>query len=47
MGIARRVLATLRRFMLSGEAQPEVMERIDRSVQAVEDQLATREHAVG
>jgi CheY-like chemotaxis protein len=47
MGIARRVLATLRRFMLSGEAQPEVMERIDRSVQAVEGQLATREHAVG
>ena len=48
MGIARRVLATLRRYMLSGEAQDaEVLERIDRSVQAVEDQLATREHAVG
>ena len=47
MGIARRVLATLRRFMLSGEAQPEVMERIDCSVQAVEGHLATREHAVG
>jgi hypothetical protein len=48
MGIARRVLATLRRYMLSGEAQDaEVLERIDRSVQAVEDQLATREHAIG
>ena len=30
MGIARRVLATLRRFMLSGEAQDDVLERIDR-----------------
>jgi len=48
MGIARRVLATLRRYMLSGEAQDaSVLERIDRSVQAVEAQLATREHAVG
>jgi HD-GYP domain-containing protein (c-di-GMP phosphodiesterase class II) len=48
MGIARRVLATLRRFMLSAEAQDgEVLERIDGSVQAVEDQLATREHAIG
>jgi len=48
MGIARRVLATLRRYMLSGEAQDgEVLERIDRSVRAVEDQLATREHAIG
>ena len=48
MGIARRVLATLRRYMLSGETQDaEVLERIDRSVRAVEDQLATREHAVG
>jgi HD-GYP domain-containing protein (c-di-GMP phosphodiesterase class II) len=48
MGIARRVLATLRRYMLSGEAQDaEVLERIDRSVQVVEDQLATREHAIG
>ncbi len=47
MGIARRVLATLHRYMLGGEAQPEVLERIDRSVQAVEGQLATREHAVG
>jgi len=48
MGIARRVLATLRRYMLSGEAQDaEVLERIDHSVQAVEEQLATREHAVG
>ncbi len=48
MGIARRVLATLRRFMLSGEVQDgEVLERIDGSVQAVEDQLALREHAIG
>jgi CheY-like chemotaxis protein len=47
MGIARRVLATLRRYMLSGEQDAEVLERIDRSVQAVEGQLATREHAVG
>jgi HD-GYP domain-containing protein (c-di-GMP phosphodiesterase class II) len=48
MGIARRVLATLRRYMLSGEEQDAaVLERIDRSVQAVEAQLATREHAVG
>ena len=47
MGIARRVLATLRRYMLSGEAQAEVLERIDQSVQAVEGLLAEREHAVG
>jgi hypothetical protein len=47
MGIARRVLATLRRYMLSGEQDAEVLERIDRSVRAVEGQLATREHAVG
>jgi HD-GYP domain-containing protein (c-di-GMP phosphodiesterase class II) len=47
MGIARRVLATLRRFMLSGDASPEVLERIDRSVQTVEAQLGTPEHAVG
>ncbi len=48
MGIARRVLATLRRYMLSGEAQDaDVLERIDRSVQTVEAQLATREHAIG
>jgi hypothetical protein len=47
MGIARRVLATLRRYMLSGEQDADVLERIDRSVQAVEGELATREHAVG
>jgi hypothetical protein len=47
MGIARRVLATLRRYVLSGEAQDEVLERIDRSVETVEGVLATREHAVG
>jgi CheY-like chemotaxis protein len=52
MGIARRVLATLRRYMLSGDAQDEVLERVDQSVQAVEGMLATpstpsAEHAVG
>ncbi len=47
MGIARRVLATLRRYMLSGEAQDDVLERIDRSVETVEGVLAAREHAVG
>jgi HD domain/B12 binding domain len=47
MGIARRVLATLRRFMLSGEEDAEVLERIDRSVQTVEGLLAEPEHAVG
>jgi HD-GYP domain-containing protein (c-di-GMP phosphodiesterase class II) len=47
MGIARRVLATLRRYMLSGEQDEEVLERIDHSVRAVDDQLAPREHAVG
>jgi CheY-like chemotaxis protein len=47
MGIARRVLATLRRYMLSGEAQDDVLERIDRSVETVEEVLAAREHAVG
>jgi len=52
MGIARRVLATLRRYMLSGDPQDEVLERIDQSVQAVEGMLATpsapsAEHAVG
>jgi hypothetical protein len=47
MAIARRVLATLRRYILSGEAQDEVLERIDRSVQTVEGTLAMPEHAVG
>jgi hypothetical protein len=47
MGIARRVLATLRRFMLSGEENAEVLQRVDRSVQAVESSLAEPEHAVG
>ena len=36
MGIARRVLATLRRYMLSGEEQPEVLKRIWQTVQAVD-----------
>jgi hypothetical protein len=47
MGIARRVLATLRRYMLNGEEEAEVLERIDQSVETVEGVLATREHAVG
>jgi HD-GYP domain-containing protein (c-di-GMP phosphodiesterase class II) len=47
MGIARRVLATLRRYMLSGEVQDEVLERIDQSVEMVEGVLTAREHAVG
>jgi hypothetical protein len=47
MGIARRVLATLRRYMLSGEEEVEVLERIDLSVQTVEGLLAEPEHAVG
>jgi CheY-like chemotaxis protein len=47
MGIARRVLATLRRYMLSGDEDAEVLERIDQSVAAVEGRLATHEHAVG
>jgi len=47
MAIARRVLATLRRYMLGGEAQDGVLERIDQSVGAVEGVLAAREHAVG
>jgi methanogenic corrinoid protein MtbC1 len=47
MGIARRVLATLRRFMQSGEEDAEVLERIDRSVKTVEGLLAEPEHAVG
>jgi HD-GYP domain-containing protein (c-di-GMP phosphodiesterase class II) len=47
MAIARRVLATLRRYMSSGEENAEVLERIDRSVQTVEGSLATPEHAVG
>jgi HD domain/B12 binding domain len=47
MGIARRVLATLRRFMLSGDESAEVLARIDRSVATVEAQLGTPEHAVG
>jgi hypothetical protein len=47
MGIARRVLATLRRYMLSGEAQEDVLERIDQSVDVVDGLLAEREPAVG
>jgi HD-GYP domain-containing protein (c-di-GMP phosphodiesterase class II) len=47
MGIARRVLATLRRFMLSGEQDAGVLERVDRSVRTVEGALAEPEHAVG
>jgi HD domain len=47
MGIARRVLATLRRYMLSGDVQEDVLGRIDQSVETVEGVLAAREHAVG
>jgi hypothetical protein len=47
MGIAKRVLATLRRYMLSGDAQADVLERIDQSVGVVDGLLAEREHAVG
>jgi hypothetical protein len=47
MGIARRVLATLRRYMLSGEEQPEVLKRIEQTVQVVDGRLAAPEHAVG
>jgi hypothetical protein len=47
MGIARRVLATLRRYMLSGDVQDGVLERIDQSVETVEGVLGAREHAVG
>jgi len=41
------VLATLRRYMLGGEAKDGVLERFDQSVGAVEGVLAAREHAVG
>jgi CheY-like chemotaxis protein len=47
MGIAKRVLATLRRYMLSSEAPDDVLERIDQSVSMVNGLLTEREHAVG
>jgi methanogenic corrinoid protein MtbC1 len=48
MGIARRVLATLRRYILSSEAEEaEALERIDQSVGVVDGLLDEREHAVG
>jgi CheY-like chemotaxis protein len=48
MGIARRVLATLRRYILSSEAEEaEALERIDQSVGVVDGLLDEREHAIG
>jgi HD-GYP domain-containing protein (c-di-GMP phosphodiesterase class II) len=43
MGIARRVLATLRRYMLGRHEEPETLERIDRALELAEGLL---EHAV-
>jgi len=45
LGIVRRVLATLRRYLLSGREDAGVLERIDRSVERVEEVL--RSAAVG
>jgi HD domain len=39
MGIARRVLATLRRYMLGRQVQPRALERIDDSIEIVEGLL--------
>jgi len=39
MGIARRVLATLRRYTLSRDEEPEALERIDESIELVEGLL--------
>ena len=49
MVITRRILATMYRYMLggSGPGQERVLERLDESVQALEEQLAVREHALG
>jgi HD-GYP domain-containing protein (c-di-GMP phosphodiesterase class II) len=45
MTIVRRVLATLRRYLLSGREDEDVLERIERSVEQVEEAL--RSAAVG
>jgi putative two-component system response regulator len=49
MVITRRILATMYRYMLggSGDEHQLVLERLDECVQALEEQLAVREHAVG
>jgi CheY-like chemotaxis protein len=47
MGIARRVLATLRRYMVGRNEELQSLERIDKSIEMVEGVLAAREHAVG
>jgi HD-GYP domain-containing protein (c-di-GMP phosphodiesterase class II) len=49
MVITRRILATMYRYMLggSGPGSESVLERLDESVQALEQQLAVREHALG
>ncbi len=49
MVITRRILATMYRYMLGGSepGSEGVLERLDESVQALEEQLAVREHAVG
>jgi HD-GYP domain-containing protein (c-di-GMP phosphodiesterase class II) len=49
MVITRRILATMYRYMLggSGAEHQVVLERLDECVQALEEQLAVREHAVG
>jgi HD domain len=39
MGIARRVLATLRRYMLGRQEEPQALERIDESIEIVEGLL--------
>jgi HD-GYP domain-containing protein (c-di-GMP phosphodiesterase class II) len=40
MGIARRVLATLRRYMLGRQEEPQALERIDEAIEIVEGLLA-------
>jgi HD-GYP domain-containing protein (c-di-GMP phosphodiesterase class II) len=49
MVITRRILATMYRYMLGGSGAEHqlVLERLDECVQALEEQLAVREHAVG
>ncbi len=39
MGIARRVLATLRRYMLGRQEEPQALERIDEAIETVEGLL--------
>ena len=36
MGIARRVLATLRRYVLGRQEEPQALQRIDESIEIVE-----------